>query len=114
MAHGGIAILAIVFALALATFGIATAIAEVVVAIVQQHALEEESAGDLSFRIAGTTIFYAGVLQAAIAVAFVVAGLYLVARLTRGALRTCPECRSEVPRAASVCRYCTTELSGEA
>lgn len=112
MAHGGIAVLAVVFALAFALVEVADAIAEVAVAVLQQLAVDEERGGDLSFTIADTTIFYSAVLRGVFAVLVVVAALYGTWRLARRGVRTCPECRSEVPSEASVCRYCTTELSG--
>ena len=108
MAHGGIAVLAVVFALALAMFELATATAQSVVFAIQQRA--SDSGSDLSLAILGTEIYYAQVLAAALAALLVVAVLYVVWRLAWGATRECPECTSEVPRRASVCRYCTTEL----
>jgi hypothetical protein len=112
MAHGGIAILAIVFALAFALFGVADALAEVAVSVLLQAAVDEEGRGDLSFTIADTTISYYAVLRGVFALIVVVAALYGAWRLGRSAVRTCPECRSEVPSEASICRYCTTELPG--
>lgn len=110
MAHGGIAVLAVVFALAFAAFEVADAVAEVAVAVIQQLAIDEQEGGDISFTIAGTTVYYSGVLHAALGAVLLVGAFYAVWRLGRGVTRTCPECRSDVPRQASICRYCTTEL----
>jgi len=110
-AHGGIAILALVFALAFAGFYLANALAQVTIFVLQQHVGDSESGGSaLQFRIAGTEIDYRFILQSSIAILLVAGALYGSWRLTRRAVRTCPECHSEVPREAAVCRYCTTEL----
>ena len=53
---------------------------------------------------------YAYVLQALLAAMIVVAALLGGWRLTRGQLKTCPECLSEIPHDASICRYRTSEL----
>jgi cytochrome c1 len=113
LAHGGIAILALVFALAFAAFYLADALAQVAVVALQQHAIDPETGGDLAFSIAGTRIEYARALQNTLAVFLIAIAMLSVWRLTRRVTRVCPECRSDIPREASVCRYCTTELSAE-
>ena len=40
-------------------------------------------------------------------------GLYWGYRLMSAATQTCPDCLSEIPLEAIVCRYCTTQV-GEA
>jgi hypothetical protein len=108
-AHGGIAILAVVFALALAAYGTANALAEQVVSAIAQRA-GSTPFGPLDFHVLGTDVVLDRLLQAVLALLFTVAALFAVWRLTRGALRTCPECRSDVAFEATVCRYCTTDL----
>lgn len=114
LAHGRIAILAVVFALALGVFNLATAFAQEVISALQQHLVDSETGtGGLQFRIADTDIYYGGALLYGIALLLVVVALYASWRLTRGSVRTCPECRSDIPLQASVCRYCTAELPGD-
>ena len=110
MAYGGIAILALVFALALTLFEIAREFATVTISILTQHL--DTSAGDdpFAFTIAGTEIHYGTTLTYAIALALLVATLYASWRLARPSVRACPECRSTIPEQASVCRYCSSEL----
>jgi hypothetical protein len=112
MAHGGIAILAIVFALGYAAFGLANSLAREIVSVLQQRGYDEGGGGSpLSFTIDETAISYAEVLLYAIVVTFVALLLLGTWWLTRRTTRVCPECRSSVPATASICRYCTTELS---
>ena len=111
MAHGGIAILAVVFALGFASFGLATSLAREIVSVLQQQTFDEAGGGGLSFRIADTEISYADVLLYGLAVALLALMLLGILLLTRRAARFCPECRSSVPAAASVCRYCTSDLT---
>ena len=111
LAHGGIATLAFVFALALAGFYLANALAQVVIFALQQHTGDPESGGSgVEFRVLGTEIDYSFILQSSIAMILVAVALYGTWRLTRSAVRTCPECLSDIPLEASVCRYCTAEL----
>ena len=112
LAHGGVALLAVVFALAAATVSLASAVAQEVVSVLQQTTYDPESEGSgvLQFTVFGKDVLYAYVLQSAIVVALIAALLFGLWRVMRGTARTCPECRSEIPRAASICRYCTTDL----
>jgi large conductance mechanosensitive channel len=110
LAHGGIAVLAVVFALAFAAFALADAVAEVAVVALQQHVIDAETGGALAFSIAGTDIDYTRSLQGALSVLLIAGAFFALWRLARSAVRTCPECCSDVPRPASVCRYCTAEL----
>jgi len=110
LAHGGIALLASVFALAFAAFSLATALAREVVSVLQQRTVDEESGDSLSFTIDGTMISYSEVLYYAISLALVVLGFYGSWLLTRRTDRVCPHCRSYVPAAATVCRFCTSEF----
>ena len=113
-AHGGIAILAVVFALALATFNLATALAREVVSALQQHALGGEFGGALTFTVWETDVYYGEALLYGLTFVLAAAALLGIWLLARRASRTCPECRSSVPATASVCRYCTTELPADA
>jgi large conductance mechanosensitive channel len=113
LAHGGIAVLAVLFALSFATFNLAVAVSRELVSALQQRAFDEDGEGDLSFTIFGTNISYAEVLLYAIAFVIVAAGLLGTWLLTRRDMRTCPECRSHVPREATTCRFCTSELQSE-
>lgn len=111
LARGGMATLAVVFALALAMFNLATAFAQEVVSVLERHLADPET-GDsaFQFRIADTDIYVGGVLLYGIALMLIVGALYASWRLAHGSVRTCPECRSDIPLEASVCRYCTAEL----
>jgi hypothetical protein len=109
LAHGGIAMLAVVFSLAFAGFDIARAIAQVAVFTVSQHV--GSGFGPLQFHLWGTSFEYGTSLQGLVAALFLLAGMYGIWQLTRRSVRICPECRSEIPREASVCRYCTVELN---
>jgi len=113
LAHGGIAALAIVFALSFATFNLAVAVAREVVSALQQQTIDEEGGRDLSFTIFGTTIFYSEILLYAIALLIVALGLLGAWLVTRREMRICPECKSDVPAEASICRFCTSELQPE-
>lgn len=110
MSHGGVALLAIVFALAFSAFNVAAALAREVVSVLQQQTFDEAGGGSLSFTIADTTISYGEVLLYAITFALVAVGLFAAWWLTRGIERICSECRSHVPADATVCRFCTSEL----
>ena len=111
MAHGGIAILAVVFALAFAAFQLANSIAQTALFAVQQHAGEGFELID--FTIFETRIQLDAVVQALLSVVLIAAAWLAVWLLTRASVRKCPECRSQIDREASICRYCTTELTSE-
>ena len=80
--------------------------------------------GDLSFTINGSRFAYGDFLNAALTFLLVAAVMfYLVIKpvnMLMDALRTepevdsptrpCPECLSQIPRAASRCAFCTTEV----
>lgn len=110
LAHGGLALLAVVFALAFAAFNLASAVSREVVSALQQHTIDSEGHGGLSFTVADTTISYDTVLWYAITLALVAGALLGLWLLTRSTTRVCPECRSQVPLEASICRFCTSEL----
>lgn len=110
LAQGGIAILAVVFALAFAAFNLAVAISREVISVLQQHFAGEDGSGFISFTIFETNIRYVEALYYVITVALLAAGTLAVLALTRSRTRTCEECLSRVPSEASVCRYCTSEL----
>lgn len=112
LAHGGIGVLAVVFALAFATFGLANALAQVLVSVLNQQ-VSDADFGGLTFDIFGTTIYYEPALQTSLAILFLCTALWGLWRIVRKTVRTCPECLSDIPRHATVCRYCTTE-QGEA
>ena len=110
LAHGGIAILAMVFALAFAAFNLAVALSREVISVLQQHLAGEDGQGFFSFTILETEIAYLEALYYAVVVALLAAGLLAVWLLIRDQSRVCQECKSRVPREASVCRFCTSEL----
>ena len=111
LSEGGIAILAIVFALAFAAFDVAIAIAQQVVSALVQNTVDDNVQAALSFTVFGTTISYSEVLYYGIALALVAGALYCAWLASRRTARICPECMSQVPRSASICRYCTSELT---
>ena len=115
LAHGGIALLAVVFALAAATVSLASALAHEVVSALEQSLYDPNtfSGGLLRFTVFGTDVDYGLILQTAIVVVLIGVALFVLWRVTRGALRTCPECHSEVPHEATICRYCTSELPAD-
>jgi hypothetical protein len=113
LAHGGIAVLAIVFALALAAFNLAVAISREVISVLVQHTSDDNGGGFLSFTVFETEISYGEALYYAIAIMLLAASLHGAWLLSRHTTRICPECESQVPREASVCRYCTSELAIE-
>lgn len=109
-AAGGIAILAVVFALASATVFLGNAIAQVVVWVLVQTTGDEFGDTPFDFTIADTSVDLTSVFQEAIVVALVLVTLFVAWRLTRPARRTCSECLSDIPVEAAICRYCTSEL----
>jgi hypothetical protein len=112
MAHGGIAVLAIVFALAFAVFHLAQAVSGQVVFAIQQQGRDGDGGFlEIGFTIAGTRISFAEVLLSALTLVLLALALLGAWKLTRRAARVCPECRSSVPATASVCRFCTSELA---
>ena len=116
LAHGGVAVLAVVFALAYGVISLASAVANEVVSVLQQATYDEEAGTGsfLEFTVWGTDIAYGAALQSAIVLTLVAAALFALWRVTRSSQRSCPECLSDVPRTASVCRYCTAELTAGA
>ena len=111
LAHGGIAVLAGLFALAFALFGVAQSLSFVIVYAVQQHLVDENDGGSgFDFRIAGTEFDLYSITEAALALVVVVGFLFLAWKLTQRESRECPACHSDVPVGATVCRYCTTDL----
>jgi large conductance mechanosensitive channel len=69
---------------------------------------------DLMFTVRGTSFQYHDVLTTLISLVIVVTVLALVWQLRpRGTVR-CPDCLSEIPREAKVCRYCTSEVQPSA
>lgn len=111
LAHGGVAPLAALFAVAFAAYGLAQSLAQVVVYALQQHLVDEESGGSgFAFSVAGTEFELYSLVLAGLALTFAGAFLFIVWRASRRSSRECPSCLSQIPVAASVCRYCTAEL----
>jgi hypothetical protein len=110
LAHGGIAILAMVFALASATVLLGDAVAQTATSVLIQSLADDSGRSPLDFKIADTRIDLTFVLEEAIVVVVVLVALFTAWRLTSSARATCSECLSEVPAEATVCRYCTSEL----
>ena len=109
LADGDIALLAVVFALGTAVLHFADSISRVIVAVFSQLVADEEF-GALTFGVFGTTIYYETVLATGLALVVVSGGLAGLVLLLSRTSRTCPECLSDVPSRASVCRYCTAEI----
>ena len=99
-------VLAGLFALAFAAYYLAGSLGQIVVYALQQHV----GGGELEFHIGRTRIDYTFALQAALTLGLVGLGLYWGYRLAAPATQTCPECLSEIPRAATICRYCTSQV----
>ena len=112
IAHGGIAVLTVVFALGFAVFFLAQAVSGQVVFAIQQQGRDDDGGfWEIGFTIADTRISFSEVLLSAITLVLLALALWGAWRLTGRAARVCPECRSSVPAAASVCRFCTSELA---
>ncbi|SRR6266498_2538413 len=111
--RGGFVALSVAFAIAFATYYVADALAQVVVVVLSQHVHRHEPSpfGNLSFTIGDTAIDYGVMLHRGLALALVGGALYALVRRDRNVLRECPDCLSEIPAEASVCRYCTCDLS---
>jgi large conductance mechanosensitive channel len=99
--------LAGLIAVGLAAFAVANAVAQLGISILAQHL---GSPDVLEFHLGHTSIQYDEILQAVIALALVSAGLYWGYRLLVPSQQTCPDCLSEIPTEATVCRYCTSQL----
>jgi large-conductance mechanosensitive channel len=111
LAHGGIALLAVAFALAVAAVDLARALSEVVVAAIQQHIVDAGSNGSgFGLRLLGTEIEGYYLVQYGIEFLLVAAAPFWTWRVSRSSLQECSECHSQVPRAARICRFCTTDL----
>jgi large conductance mechanosensitive channel len=84
--------------------------------------------GDLAFTINGSRFAYGDFLNAALTFVLVAAVVFFLVikpvNMLMDALRTepevasptraCPECLSQIPRSASRCAFCTTEVAAEA
>jgi large-conductance mechanosensitive channel len=112
LSRGGVAVLAVIFAIAFAAFALASSFAQVLVYALQQNVGELETGNPLDFHVGDTSIDFTLVLQGAVTLVLLAAGLFCVWRVTRGVTHLCPECRSDVPAQATVCRYCTADLPG--
>lgn len=86
---------------------LASAIADLVVSVVAQNA------GGLSFMVHHTQVRLFSFVDALVALIVLGAGIAYLFRLTSPGYRTCPDCLAVIPRAARVCRYCTSELANE-
>lgn len=103
--------LAALFAIAFATVGLADAISQVIMTAIQQHTADAETGGSgFALHFLGTDFELFFVAQAGFALLLVAGLLFGVWSFGRASLRECPECRSEIPRDARVCRFCTTDL----
>jgi large conductance mechanosensitive channel len=114
LAHGGVAVLAVVFAGAYAAVNVATAVTNEVVSVLYQAIYGNSGLGGFQFTVWGTDVRYDYLLQTAIVLALVAGLLFVLWHFTRSTRKTCPECRSDIPERASVCRYCTAELPASA
>lgn len=65
---------------------------------------------DLGFTIRGTRFDYHNVLATLISLVVVAGALALIWRLRPRETVPCPDCLSEIPSEAKVCRYCTSEV----
>ena len=88
----------------------------------------EPDFGDLAFTINGSRFAYGDFLNAAMTFVLVATVMFFVVVKPVNALmdalrtepevesptRSCPECLSQIPRAASRCAFCTSEVPAEA
>jgi large conductance mechanosensitive channel len=101
----GVLGLAIVLMLALAVYDVvrATVFAFLVPIL-------EEVDRDLTFTVRGTTFSYGDALGMLLTLALLAGLLALVWRMRPADTHPCPDCLSDIPTAAAVCRYCTSEV----
>ncbi|MDP8911460.1 MAG: hypothetical protein M3M94_05280 [Actinomycetota bacterium] len=107
LAHTRVGALAAAIALALVFVELVNSLAYVALHVVGELATEND-------RLLGASIFGGRVYDDAVAtvVAFVatLAALALLLRSARRRTVACPACLSAVPRGASVCRFCSSDL----
>jgi hypothetical protein len=101
----GVLGLAIAVAAGIALFQFAESLVSTVVIQLLQKADE-----DLSVEIRGDTYEYSSALAGLLALGLVVGALVGLSRWRATETRSCPDCLSEIPRAATVCRSCTSEV----
>jgi hypothetical protein len=105
LARRGIAGLAIVLAAALALSALARSLIDIAIVLPLSHADQ-----DLAFAVEGTKVYYGELLANGLALALLVAALLGIWRLGRDRTRVCPDCRSDVDFAATICPMCTSEI----
>ena len=123
--RGDVVALAVAVVMALAFKAVVDAFVDIItniVAIVGGHT----QFGALSFRIRGGVFHYGTLIQAVISFVVVAAAVfflvvkpynYLLERRSRGAPepdsddRPCPQCLSSIPKAATRCAHCTSQVT---
>jgi hypothetical protein len=91
LAHGGVAVLAVTFALASATIAFANAVATEIVSVLYQATYGLESGSGFEFAVWGTDVGYSFILQSTIVLA-PVAGLFFAATAPRSCRRAQGRC----------------------
>jgi large conductance mechanosensitive channel len=125
--RGNVVDLAVAVVLGAAFGAVVTAFVTGIVTPLIAAIIGEPSFESLTFTINGAVFLYGSVINAVIAFLSVAAVIYflviqpmniLQARLKPGKpvdepTRTCPECVSDIPRAASRCAFCTAQVTPE-
>jgi large conductance mechanosensitive channel len=92
---------------------VALALWELVRALVWAVAIQllQKGDDDLSFSLRGESFRYGESLASILALLLVGAALIAIWRLGAHDTKNCPDCLSEIPRAAAVCRECSLEVA---
>ncbi len=106
LARGGLVGLGVVFGLAFALWGLAGSVASLLVDVGAQQTVHDR----LDFHIRHTRVDVTDPLVSALALVLLATALLALLRKGARFYRTCPECLSDIPHDATVCRYCTADL----
>ena len=106
LARRGTLGLALAVAAALALVALAESLVYLAVLLPYSELVDD----DLAFTVKGTSVGYGTLLEKTLVLALVAIVLVAVWRAGRESVRLCPDCRSEVDRAATICPMCTSEI----
>jgi ribosomal protein L40E len=79
----------------------------VLVSVIAQQTVRDS----LQFHVRHTRVDVTDLLVSALALVLLAATLLALLRKSARFYRTCPECLSDIPHDATVCRYCTADLA---